>query len=221
MLRQLLNIERPLIQAPMAGAQGHALAAAVTNAGGLGSLPCAMLTPEAMRSEISALRAATGGKPFNVNFFCHRPPAPATAVQEAAWRDCLSVYYSDLGLEHPDVILGTAPSQGRAPFGPEAFAVLQEHRPAVVSFHFGLPPEDLLRGIKVCLAISCRERGACWQHSPLHVPSEPRVQNPLHCDDHRGGIVARGQRCRCNHRSGDMGRRDPPSTPPQVSSSLI
>ena len=72
-LQSLLGIDLPIIQAPMAGVQGSALALAVSNAGGLGSLPCAMLSLEAMREELVRLRTGTT-RPFNVNFFCHKPP---------------------------------------------------------------------------------------------------------------------------------------------------
>src|SRR5688500_1121539 len=82
-LQQILGTELPLIQAPMAGVQGSALAIAVSNAGGLGSLPCAMLAPDAMRKELEAIRAQTD-KPYNVNFFCHVQPQP-DAQREAAW----------------------------------------------------------------------------------------------------------------------------------------
>ena len=90
-LQQLLGIELPIIQAPMAGVQDHRLAVAVSNAGGLGSLPAAMLSLEALRTELTALRAQTG-KPYNVNFFCHTPPTP-DAAREAAWRAALAPYY--------------------------------------------------------------------------------------------------------------------------------
>ena len=93
-LRELLNIEIPLIQAPMAGVQGAALAVAVCNAGALGSLPCAMLTPETMRQELLRLTAQTP-RPYNVNFFCHAPPEP-DAQREAAWRETLAPYPDDL-----------------------------------------------------------------------------------------------------------------------------
>jgi nitronate monooxygenase len=83
-LAQILGIELPIIQAPMAGVQLGALAAAVSGAGGLGSLPCAMLTPEAMVKELELLRSCTD-RPFNVNFFCHAPPPP-DAAREAGWR---------------------------------------------------------------------------------------------------------------------------------------
>ncbi len=84
-LDHLLGIELPIVQAPMAGVQASALAIAVSNAGGLGSLPCAMLAPDAMRDELAKLSAGTA-KPFNVNFFCHVPPPP-DAARESAWRD--------------------------------------------------------------------------------------------------------------------------------------
>src|SRR3954468_6413545 len=87
-LLQSLGAELPIIQAPMAGVQGGALAVAVSNAGGLGSLPCAMLSPDAMRKELAAIKGQTNS-PFNVNFFCHTPPAPS-AGRETAWRAALS-----------------------------------------------------------------------------------------------------------------------------------
>jgi nitronate monooxygenase len=96
-LRSLLGIEMPIIQAPMAGAQGSALAIAVCNAGGLGSLPCAMLSVDAMRAELAVIRAATR-KPFNVNFFCHTPPTP-NRDRQAAWRAALAPYYKEYGID--------------------------------------------------------------------------------------------------------------------------
>ena len=132
----------PLIQAPMAGVQGSALAIAVSNAGALGSLPCAMLSPEAMRNELQAIRAATD-RPFNVNFFCHAPPLPS-AEREAAWRAALAPYYRELGLDSAQVASGPL----RTPFNAEAAALLAEFTPAVVSFHFGLPSAELLARVK-------------------------------------------------------------------------
>ena len=137
-LSSLLGIEMPIIQAPMAGAQGSALAIAVCNAGGLGSLPCAMLSVDAMRAELAVIRAATR-KPFNVNFFCHTPPTPNTDRQ-AAWRAALAPYYKEYGID-PE----TAPAgPERAPFTAEAARVLADFRPAVISFQFGLPETRLL-----------------------------------------------------------------------------
>jgi nitronate monooxygenase len=141
-LSQLLGIELPIIQAPMAGAQGHALAVAVSNAGALGSIGCATLSIDALRNELAAIKAGTG-KPFNVNFFCHVPPAPS-AERESAWRAALLPYYRKYGIDPEKIPAGP----GRAPFNVEAADVLDEFRPAVVSFHFGLPPKALLARAK-------------------------------------------------------------------------
>jgi nitronate monooxygenase len=141
-LQELLGIELPIIQAPMAGVQGSALAIAVSNAGGLGSLPCATLSADAMRQELSAIRAGTH-RPFNVNFFCHSQPAPNTQ-REAAWRAALRPYFEEFGIDVASVPSGP----GRLPFSAEAADVLAEFRPAVVSFHFGLPPAELLARVR-------------------------------------------------------------------------
>jgi nitronate monooxygenase len=141
-LQTLLGIELPIIQAPMAGVQGSALAVAVSNVGGLGSLPCAMLSMDALRSELAALRAGTP-RPFNVNFFCHVPPQP-DAAHEAAWREALALYARELGID-----LGSVPAgAGRVPFSAEAAQALEAVRPPVVSFHFGLPEPALLARVK-------------------------------------------------------------------------
>jgi nitronate monooxygenase len=141
-LRALLGVELPIIQAPMAGVQGGALALAVSAAGALGSLPCAMLGPDAMRQELAAIRARTD-RPVNVNFFCHTPPAH-DPKGEAAWRARLAPYYEEFGID-PGAV---SPGGGRAPFSPEAADVLAEFRPAVVSFHFGLPSAELLARVR-------------------------------------------------------------------------
>jgi nitronate monooxygenase len=141
-LQQLLGIRHPILQAPMAGVQGSALASAVSKAGGLGALPCAMLAPEAMRRELTAIRAQTD-QPFNVNFFCHRPPQ-ADAAREAAWRARLAPYFAELQIDAATVPSGP----GRLPFNAEAADVLAEFRPPVVSFHFGLPAPELLARVR-------------------------------------------------------------------------
>jgi nitronate monooxygenase len=141
-LKSLLEVELPIIQAPMAGAQGSALAIAVSNAGALGSLPCAMLGPDAIRDELTKLAAGTS-RPFNVNFFCHTPPAP-DAEREAIWRGMLAPYYQELGLDIAEIPSGAS----RAPFSTEAADVLSEFKPAVVSFHFGLPSAELLARVR-------------------------------------------------------------------------
>jgi|SRR5579859_6574448 len=140
-MKSLLGTDLPIIQAPMAGVQLHALAAAVSNAGGLGSLPCAMLDPASLRKELVALRAATD-RPFNVNFFCHAPPAP-NAQREAAWRSALAPYYREYGIDPATIPAGP----GRAPFSAEMAEVLAEFKPRLVSFHFGLPSPDLVQKV--------------------------------------------------------------------------
>jgi nitronate monooxygenase len=145
--RDLLKIDLPIIQAPMAGVQLSALAVAVSNAGGLGSLPCAMLSPDQMRAEVSAIRANTS-KPFNLNFFCHIPPV-ADAVREAAWRAALSKYYEEFGIDGTQIAAGP----GRAPFSAEAADLLEQFNPPVVSFHFGLPAPALLARVKALGAL--------------------------------------------------------------------
>jgi nitronate monooxygenase len=141
-LRQLLGTELPIIQAPMAGVQGSALAIAVCNAGGLGSLPCAMLGLDAVRNELAAIASQTA-KPYNVNFFCHAAPEPS-AEREAMWRAALSPYYRAFGIELDTIPVGS----GRAPFSAESAELLTELKPAVVSFHFGLPSAELLARVK-------------------------------------------------------------------------
>ena len=144
-LQQLLAIELPIIQAPMAGVQGSALAVAVCNAGGLGSLPAAMLSAEALSKELEAIKAQTN-QPFNVNFFCHTPPASnaASAQREVAWRAALAPYYKEFGIDAATIPTGP----GRAPFTAEFADVLEPFKPAVVSFHFGLPSAELLARVR-------------------------------------------------------------------------
>ncbi len=136
----LFGIEDPIIQAPMAGAQGAAMAIAVSNTGGLGSLPCALLSPDQIRRELQTIRQQTD-KPFNLNFFCHTPPAP-DAAREAKWIAQLAPYRDELGVAEPTV------KGGRAPFDDIACALVEEFRPPVVSFHFGLPNAELLERVK-------------------------------------------------------------------------
>jgi len=141
-IQTLFGIDLPIIQAPMAGAQGAAMAVAVSEAGGLGSLPGALLGIDAMRAELALIRQRTA-KPVNLNFFCHRPPA-ADAAREMAWRARLAPYYAELGIDPAAPV----PSSNRAPFDAAFCAVVEEFRPEVVSFHFGLPAADLMDRVK-------------------------------------------------------------------------
>jgi nitronate monooxygenase len=136
------QLAAPIIQAPMAGSQNHRLTLAVCAAGGLGSLPAAMLGPEALQAELQALQAATAA-PYNVNFFCHTPP-PDDAARQAQWHAALAPYYREFGLDPTHIPTGP----GRVPFNHDSADVLEAFRPAVVSFHFGLPAPDLLARVK-------------------------------------------------------------------------
>jgi nitronate monooxygenase len=138
----LFGIDIPIIQAPMAGAGLAAMAIAVSEAGGLGSLPCALLTPERAREELRTIRQGTT-KPINVNFFCHAAPDVADGW-EAAWKRRLASYYKEFGLD-PEA---PTPSSTRAPFDETFLALVEEFRPEVVSFHFGLPRGELLARVK-------------------------------------------------------------------------
>ncbi|MCX2724011.1 NAD(P)H-dependent flavin oxidoreductase [Roseibium salinum] len=137
-IQDLFGIELPIIQAPMAGAGLAELAIAVSEAGGLGSLPCALLDPDQVRSQFGIIRQQTA-RPINVNFFCHRSPEP-DAEQEAAWRRRLAPYYRELDLD-PDV---PVQASNRSPFDDEFCLLVEDLRPEVVSFHFGLPERRLL-----------------------------------------------------------------------------
>src|SRR5262250_1870810 len=146
-LIDLFEIEHPIILAPMAGAMDAQLTAEVSEAGGLGSLPCAMLTPAQLRDQFAQIRARTG-KPVNVNFFCHTAPVPNNA-REARWRDKLKPYYEELGIDPAAPV----PTSNRAPFDMAFCEVIEELKPRVVSFHFGLPADELMRRVK---AAGCR-----------------------------------------------------------------
>ena len=137
-LQALLGIDLPIIQAPMAGVQDSALAIAVSNAGGLGSLPCAMLDAAGVHRELTAIRANTT-RPFNVNFFCHSTPDP-DAARELAWRAVLAPYYDEYQIDPSSIVAGA----GRMPVSSAAVDTIEAFAPPIVSFHFGLPSEDLL-----------------------------------------------------------------------------
>lgn len=184
-LRQLADIEVPIVQAPMAGVQGSELAIAVCNAGGLGSLPCAMLSPDAMRAELTATRAATE-RPFNVNFFCHKQPEP-DPKREEAWRAALAPYYGEFGIEAASIPNGP----GREPFTHAAADVLEEFKPAVISFHFGLPSEDLMARAKamgsVILASATTVDEALWLEAH---GADAIVAQGLEAGGHRGMFLS-------------------------------
>lgn len=138
-LLDLFGIEAPIVQAPMAGAQDAALAIAASRGGGLGSIPCALLSVEAAREQIAQYRAAVSG-PLNLNFFCHQLPG---TYDDSAWRAALAPYYAEYQGGYPD-----SQPPLRKPFDEATCALVEETRPEIVSFHFGLPPEALLQRVR-------------------------------------------------------------------------
>lgn len=173
----------------MAGVQGSALAAAVCNAGGLGSLPCAMLTAQQLHNELTALQQATS-RPYNVNFFCHVPPQP-DAAGEARWRTTLGPYYAEFGLDSASIPSGP----GRTPFTEESAAVLEAFRPAVVSFHFGLPSPALLARVKswgaTVLSSATTVEEALWLQAN---GADAIIAQGLEAGGHRGMFLTRDLR---------------------------
>jgi nitronate monooxygenase len=149
-LIELLGIEAPIVQAPMAGAMDAELVIAAAQAGALGSLPCAMLSPEKIREQVALVRAQVAS-PFNLNFFCHATHAD-DPKRAAAWRARLAPEYVALGLD-PHAPLAPA---SRAPFDAAACTLVEELKPRVVSFHFGLPDKALLGRVKAagCVVIA-------------------------------------------------------------------
>lgn len=143
MIDVLSELRHPIIQAPMAGVQGARLAAAVCRAGALGSLPAGMLSAEQLADSLAALHAESGGAPYNVNFFVHTTPT-ISAEQQAAWLSLLQPYFDELGINPADIVQNS----GRQPFDEAALQVVETYRPAVISFHFGLPGPKLLRAVK-------------------------------------------------------------------------
>ena len=151
--RRLLNLfktEFPIVLAPMAGAIDADLAIAVAQGGGLGSVPCAMLSVEKAREQINIIRQRVS-TPINVNFFCHTP-VEADAGREAGWRQRLAPYFQELGLD-PAAPVNAA---NRAPFDAAMCALVEELKPEIVSFHFGLPEQALFARVKAagCLVMS-------------------------------------------------------------------
>ncbi|MBV9405522.1 MAG: nitronate monooxygenase, partial [Acidobacteriaceae bacterium] len=162
-LLDLLKIEIPIIQAPMAGADSVTLARSVSSTGALGSLACALLGAGAVREAIGALRHEMR-RPFNLNFFCHTMELPERAVIEK-WKSFLKPHYKRLGLD----INTVTESRLRQPFDEEMCAVVEELKPEVVSFHFGLPSPDFVERLKrygaTILSSATSVREAKWLES--------------------------------------------------------
>ena len=141
-LLELLKIEIPIVQAPMAGSDSVALARSVSSTGALGSLACALLSPNAVRETMRALSHEMA-RPFNLNFFCHAMEDSVPAATER-WKRLLKSHYERWGLDIETV----AESRLRLPFDENMCAVVEELKPEVVSFHFGLPRPNLVDRLK-------------------------------------------------------------------------
>ena len=162
-LLQLLNIAIPIIQAPMAGSDSVALARSVSSTGALGSLACALLTPDDIRESMRTLRDGLA-RPFNLNFFCHAMEAPDAAVLER-WKNFLRTHFENWHLN----IDAVPEARLRTPFDAESCAVVEDVKPEIVSFHFGLPAAHLVerlkkRGIRI-LSSATSVREAEWLES--------------------------------------------------------
>jgi nitronate monooxygenase len=157
---ELFKTEFPIVQAPMAGVMDAGLVIAAAQGGALGSLPCAMLSVEKAREQVNIIRQRVSA-PVNMNFFCHRA-VDADPVREAGWKHRLASYYSELGLDPATPITAA----NRAPFDDAMCGLVEELKPEVVSFHFGLPDQALLRRVKAagCIVISSATivREAIW-----------------------------------------------------------
>lgn len=145
-LLQRLGLDVPILLAPMAGSGDATLAIAVAQAGGLGAIPCATLSPAQIEAEVARFRAALDA-PLNLNFFAHRSRVP-DAAEVQAWREVLQPLHAELGLDVPDTA-----SAGRQPFDADAATLVEALRPQVVSFHFGLPEAPLLDRVRATGAL--------------------------------------------------------------------
>lgn len=180
-LRDLLGLELPIIQAPMAGAQNHLLAAAVCQAGGLGSIPAGMLDTQGLEAELSALEALTE-RPYNINFFCHQAPANDPGRIDA-WHQKLAPWFAEFGVDPASIASGPT----RQPFDTAMAEVLERHRPALISFHFGLPSPELLQraratGAKIACSATTVEEGLWLQQQGVELV----IAQGLEAGGHRG-----------------------------------
>ena len=157
---ELFKTEFPIVLAPMAGVMDAELVIAAAQGGALGSLPCAMLSAEKARAQINIIRQRVSA-PVNMNFFCHQP-VDADPAREAGWKKQLEAYHQELGLD----LAAPSTAANRAPFDAASCEVVEELKPEVVSFHFGLPEQALLRRVKAagCLVMGSATivREAIW-----------------------------------------------------------
>ena len=183
-LATLLGTQWPLIQAPMAGAQGPELAIVVAKAGALGSLPGAMLDAAALHAQLQTLQAA-GLASFNVNFFCHSAPS-ITPDQATRWQQVLAPAYQHWGLQVPTSV----PTPSRFPFNQAMAEVLAQYRPRVVSFHFGLPDPALLAFVRSWGAVVLSSATTVQEAQHLQAQGvDAAIAQGLEAGGHRGSFL--------------------------------
>jgi nitronate monooxygenase len=181
-LLDLLGIELPILLAPMIGPGTPELTAAVANAGGLGSYPCAPLSPEQLGEHVARIRALTN-RSLNLNFFCHKPQ-PATESQLKAWRDRLTPYYEELG------VTDGAPATARKPFDAEMCDALIAASPKVASFHFGLPEPSLVTRIKDAgCVVLCSATTVAEARRVVELGADAVIAQGLEAGGHRGNFL--------------------------------
>ncbi|AHL77090.1 2-nitropropane dioxygenase [Stutzerimonas stutzeri] len=184
-IRDLFGIRLPIIQAPMAGSQNHQLAAAVSMAGGLGSIPAGMLNAETLDAELNAMAALTD-RPYNVNFFCHQPAA-IEPEREQAWLDLLAPFLREHQIDPASIPAGAT----RKPFDAAMAEVVERYRPAVVSFHFGVPAPELLQrvratGAKILSSATTLEEGRWLQEQGV----DAVIAQGVEAGGHRGMFLS-------------------------------
>lgn len=139
----LVGVEHPIIQAPMANVGGVDLCVGATRAGALGSLPCGMISPDRLREQVADFRQRTEA-PINLNFFSFAMPEQ---TDDSAWRKVLRPYYVQFGIPEPQA------AALRVAFDETFCEIVEDLKPEVVSFHFGLPSEPLLQRVKASGAV--------------------------------------------------------------------
>jgi nitronate monooxygenase len=146
-LLDLFKTEFPIVLAPMAGAMDHELVIAAAQGGALGSLPCAMISADKAREQINIVRQRVSA-PINLNFSCQKA-VEADSERMAEWKQRLAPYYRELGLNPAAPVAAT----DRAPFNAAMCELVEEVKPEVVSFHYGLPDQALVRRVKAAGSI--------------------------------------------------------------------
>jgi len=175
-LLKLFKTEFPIVLAPMAGVMDADLVIAAAQGGALGSLPCATMSVEKARQQVNIIRQRVSA-PVNMNFFCHKAVDP-DPKREAGWKQRLASYYEELGLD-PAAPVDVA---NRAPFDAAMCELVEELKPEIVSFHYGLPDQALLKRVKAagCIVISSATivKEAIWLEETAPTSSSRKVPKP-------------------------------------------